>query len=130
MTGDQLRTLREGRHQTREELASYLGDTTASTINKWERNINPVPAWVEEKMLTNTELKFSIKELGELLQMATEEKISFDELLTLSIQSTLAERRAKKAKASKIIQLDAHIDPTKLDRAAETGPTYGKQQGH
>lgn len=125
MTGDQLWTLREGRHQTREELASYLGDTTASTINKWERNINPVPAWVEEKMLTNTELKFSIKELGELLQMATEENISFDELLTLSIQSTLAKRRAQKAQASKIVQLNAHIDPTKGSIAAEEPKGYG-----
>ena len=50
MTPDQLRFLREQRGLTREQLAAYLGDCTASTVNKWERGGRPIPRYIELAM--------------------------------------------------------------------------------
>ncbi|MBB5038236.1 helix-turn-helix domain-containing protein [Prosthecobacter dejongeii] len=95
MTGEQLRTLRESRDLTREELAAQLGNCSASGIVKWEGGISPVPQWVEEKMMGASVIKFPLSELYELLMMAKEENISFDDLLSEAIQDVLVKRRSK-----------------------------------
>lgn len=95
MTGDQLKALRDARGFTREQLAAELGDCSASTINKWERNINPVPGWVEDKMLSNVKIAFPLKYLHQLLDLAREEGISFKQLLSEAISDRLASRREK-----------------------------------
>ena len=95
MTGDQLKALREARSFTREQLAADLGDCSASTINKWERDINPVPAWVAEKMLRNVKISFPIEQLHQLLDLAREENMSFEQLLTEAIRDRIAARHSK-----------------------------------
>lgn len=70
MNHEILRYLREQRGITREQLAEYLGDCTASTVNKWERNINPVPAWVQDKMLRSIPVTLPVEEMLALLTEA------------------------------------------------------------
>jgi transcriptional regulator with XRE-family HTH domain len=95
MTGEHLRSLREARGMTRDQLAAHLGDCTGSTINKWERNINPVPGWVAEKMLQTVKVSFPLGDLHQLLDLSRELDISFDELLAEGIQLVIASRREK-----------------------------------
>lgn len=95
MTSDQLRSLREARGQTREELASFLGDCSPSTVNKWERGINPVPSWVEEKMLSNVRVEFPLSDLHALLDYARESDESFEDFISAAVREFLANRRSK-----------------------------------
>ena len=95
MTGDQLKALREARNLTREQLATALGDCSQSTINKWERNINPVPDWVEEKMLSNVQIHFPLKDLHALLDFSRESGESFEDFLSAAVREFIANRRSK-----------------------------------
>lgn len=80
---------------TREQLAADLGDCSPSTINKWERNINPVPEWVAEKMLNSVRISFPIDELHELLDLARSEDLSFEDLLSEAIRELVKARRSR-----------------------------------
>jgi transcriptional regulator with XRE-family HTH domain len=95
MTPEQLRTLRESRGLTRDELATELGGCTAQAIVKWERGERPIPAWVEEKMLSNVKVTFPLTDLHELLDLAREENISFEDLLSEAIQELVKTRRSR-----------------------------------
>lgn len=95
MTGEQLRFLRESRGQTREQLAEALGDCSASTINKWEREINPVPGWVAEKVLSTARVVLPLTQLHELLDLARESGMTFEDLLTEAAEYVVAKRRSK-----------------------------------
>jgi len=95
MTGDQLKALREARNLTREQLATALGDCSQSTINKWERNINPVPDWVEEKMLSNVQIHFPLNDLHALLDYSRESGESFEDFLSAAVREYIANHRSK-----------------------------------
>lgn len=95
MTGDQLKALREARNLTREQLATALGDCSQSTINKWERNINPVPDWVEEKMLSNVQIHFPLTDLHALLDYSRESGESFEDFLSAAVREFIANHRSK-----------------------------------
>lgn len=94
MTGQQLRDLRDSRSLTREQLAEQLGGCTAQAIVKWERDERPIPAWVEEKMLRTVQIRLPLAELHELLDLAREENLSFEQLLAESIRLRLASKNA------------------------------------
>lgn len=95
MTPDQLRQIRGDR--TREEFAAWLGGTTASTLNKWERNINPIPAWVKEKCLANVQVSLPLKELQALMDHARNRDISFEHMLADALRSYLRQHTAEEA---------------------------------
>jgi transcriptional regulator with XRE-family HTH domain len=95
MTGDQLKALREARNLTREQLATALGDCSQSTINKWERNINPVPDWVAEKMLSNVQIHFPLKDLHALLDFSRESGESFEDFLSAAVREFITRHRSK-----------------------------------
>jgi transcriptional regulator with XRE-family HTH domain len=97
MTPEHLRTLRESRGLTRDELATELGGCTAQAIVKWERGERPIPAWVEEKMLSNVEIKFPISDLHTLLDYARESGESFETFLSTAVREYLAKHRSKQA---------------------------------
>lgn len=90
LTGSQLLYLRNERGFTREKLADFLGDCSPSTINKWERDINPVPAWVAEKMLRELPIDFTVEQLEELILLAKQMNCGFMQLLKRSIQDYVA----------------------------------------
>lgn len=90
MTGDQLKAIRVSRNLTREQFAAELGDTSPSTLNKWERNISPVPEWVREKALRKVPLTLPLDALALLLDVAREQNKSFEQLLTIAIHQYLA----------------------------------------
>jgi transcriptional regulator with XRE-family HTH domain len=102
MTGDHLRQLREDRGLTREQLATELGDCTASTINKWERGINPVPQWVEDRMLRQVRTIWPLEDLHELLDLARAEKTDLGTLITEGAKLVLAQRRGLQPPAGAI----------------------------
>lgn len=112
MSPEQLRSLREARGLTREQLAAELGDTSASTVNKWERGMHDIPAWVEKHMLSNVHIQFPLTELHQLMDFARESQESFEAFLSTAISEFLTNRRAKQEplKKSNIIDLDEHID--------------------
>lgn len=127
MTGEQLKALRDGRSMTREQLAAELGDCSPSTINKWERNINPVPEWVAEKMLSSVRISFPLTDLHELLDLAREEGISFEDLLSQAIQDLIEVRRSRpKAQAPYPVKTGAVSYPRPFDdpalKVAEDAP--------
>lgn len=146
MSPESLRSLRESRNLTREELAQKLG-CSASAIVQWEHNKREIPAWVEEKMLQSVELKFPITELQEMMDLARDSGMSFESLLQESISELLRKRRAEKSSAptvnfgatqttAKIVHLPKpSVASESSDIAAEsatgtgpkirTSPTYG-----
>lgn len=95
MTPEMLRHLRETRALTREALAEFLGDCTASTVNKWERGMHDIPAWVEEKMLRSIEVKLPMDELLLLLREAQALGLSPEHLLGDAIRLWLEKTRPR-----------------------------------
>ena len=118
MTGDQLKELRTGRGLTRAQLAAELGDCSPSTINKWERGINPVPNWVEEKLLRDTKFELPMEDLHVLLDYARAQGLSFEQVMAKAVREYLAARRPPPP--GKVVQL-----PTiEQARAAEDPAPY------
>ncbi|MBP7951409.1 MAG: helix-turn-helix transcriptional regulator [Verrucomicrobiales bacterium] len=93
MNGPDLRALRENRKLSQSELAAYLGDTTTSTISRWENSRDPVPAWVAEKMLRTVEITLPMQELEALIEAARRQNMSFSALLRQSIIEHLDRHR-------------------------------------
>lgn len=96
MTASQLRQLRESRGLTRAELAEELGDCSASTVNKWERGMHAIPAWVRDKMLGHVKLDLPLEELQILLEVARVRRVDFSKLLAEAIRAYIADRRIEK----------------------------------
>jgi transcriptional regulator with XRE-family HTH domain len=94
MTPETLKQLRKDRGLTREELASQLG-CSASAIVHWEGGAREIPSWVEEKMLKNIQLTFPLEQLHEMMNMARDLEMSFEDLLKESIQHVITTRRSK-----------------------------------
>lgn len=90
MTGEQLRSLREAKGLTREGCAEYLGDSSASTVNNWERGISPVPEWVAEKMLREVDITLPLADLHLLLDEAKDRQVSFSVILAEAIREHIA----------------------------------------
>lgn len=123
MTGDQLKELRTGRGLTRAQMAAELGDCSPSTINKWERGINPVPNWVEEKLLRTTKFELPVEDLHLLLDYAREQGITFEEVMAFAVREYLAARR--KPAPGKVV----HLPTAELARAAEDQAPYHTGSG-
>ncbi|WP_044133613.1 helix-turn-helix domain-containing protein [Verrucomicrobium spinosum] len=104
MEPDQLRHLRESRGMTREALAEWLGDCSASTVNKWERGMHAIPGWVEQKMLSDLHLNLPLKAIHALMNHAQSTGQDFASTLALAIQQYLGTE----------------------EKTKETGTTYNK----
>ena len=89
MTGSQLKALRLSRNLTQPELSNYLGDSTASMVCRWEKDLYPIPAWVEEKLLASTELQLPLDQLQRLMHVASTRGLDFGQLLTQAIRAYL-----------------------------------------
>ena len=129
MTPEQLRFLRDQRGLTREQLALDLGDCTASTINKWERGINPIPSWVADKMFAKLPITFTVQELAEMYDLCREEAYTMSELIQEAVRSLIAQHRqnqtphaTKKAPHTNIISLPE-------SKVAETPPPPPRKNG-
>lgn len=92
-----MRQIRESRGLTRDELAAELTGCTASAVNKWERNLSPVPGWVEEKLFRTVKLELPLDELHALLDLAREEGKSFLGILGQAVHEYLAARATQPA---------------------------------
>lgn len=120
MTPSELREIREARGLTREELASELGDVTASTINKWERDMHAIPAWVGEKLLRHTTVELPLEELQQLMSWAIAHGKNFETILAEALNEYLAARGL-----SKDHRLKQHSAPV---TAAASPPTPAARQ--
>ncbi len=126
MTSEQLRFLREQRGMTREDLANYLGDCSASTVNKWERGIHAVPTWVADKMFAKMPLTFTVQELAEMYDLCREEGFTMSELIQESVQQLIAARRESKTPhATKNTHPGSNIIDLPQTKAAEEPRKYG-----
>jgi DNA-binding XRE family transcriptional regulator len=126
MTGDQLKELRTGRGLTRAQLAEELGDCSPSTINKWERGINPVPNWVEEKLLRDTKFELPMEDLHVLLDYARAQGMSFEQVMAKAVREYLAARRPPSP--GKVVPIPTP-EPA-VQRAAEDQTPYGTGGGN
>lgn len=127
MTGEQLKFLREQRGMTREDLAAFLGDSSASTVNKWERNIHPVPQWVADKMFSKLPISFTVEELSEMYELCREEAFSMGELIQEAVRMRLEQRRAAKTPGKQnITYLAQHEQSSKV---AEDPPKPPRKNG-
>lgn len=102
MTGQQLRSIREARGETREAFAAFLGDCSASTVNKWERDLSPVPAWVAEKAISKLTINLPIDDLQELIDYARAEDVDFIHVLGDAIRELLARRKNPRGRATSV----------------------------
>jgi len=127
MTPDQLRYLRDERLLTREALAEELGDCTASTINKWERGINPIPSWVADKMFAKMPVSFTVQELAEMYELCREEALNMSELIQEAVRMRLEQRRA--AQTKDIQKITYRSAPEQSMRVAEDPPPPRKKNG-
>lgn len=127
MTPDQLRYLRDERLLTREALAEELGDCTASTINKWERGINPIPSWVADKLFSKLPIEFTVQELSEMYDLCREEAFSMGELIQEAVRMRLEQRRASQTKD--IQKITYRSAPEQSMRVAEDPPPPRKKNG-
>ncbi len=59
MTAEQFKAARIAKSMTQKELAAFLGDASYSAVTKWETGANPIPKWVEEKLVVPSTLKLS-----------------------------------------------------------------------
>jgi len=76
-------------------MAEFLGSCTGSGVNSWENEAAPVPDWVAEKLLRTTDITLPLEDLSCLLEMARQEGLAFDQLLTQLIREYLAHRTSK-----------------------------------
>ena len=95
MTPPQLLSIRKSRKMTREQFAIMLGSCTGSAVNHWENGTTPIPEWVAEKLLRTTAITLPLDDLSRLLEIARQEGLAFDQLLTQSIREYLARRPIK-----------------------------------
>ena len=113
MTGAELRAIRTSRNWSQTDLADYVGDTTTSTVSRWEKDVIAIPAWVVDKLLSSVTLAMPINELAELLQHTTAQKQSFPDILAEAVREYLIAR-----KSGKIVPLYAQLDGSEPDTTA------------
>ena len=138
MSPEELRSLRERRGLTRDDLATQLGGCTAQAIVKWERGERPIPAWVEEKMLRNMQVEFPLEEVNELMHIAKELGVDFKGLLVEAARHIAETKRMGKPEAptvnpgpattpsADIVPLHSHIT-TARERAIAAEPASDYQ---
>ncbi len=120
MTGPQLKALRIQRDLTQPQLAEFLGDTTASTVSKWEKDTHPIPQWVEDKMLSSTTLSLPLDMLQQIMTYATAHQTDFAGLLTRALRAYLNPPTAMPAPSEPYIADPANPRPE--PKAAEEPP--------
>lgn len=101
MTPETLRTLRESRGLTREELAIEL-KCSASAIVQWEGGKRSIPDWVEEKMLSTVQVQLPLSDLHSLLDYARESGESFETFLSTAVREYIARHRSKQLAPSPV----------------------------
>lgn len=123
MTGPQLKYWRTSHGFTLREVSELLeSEVNHTSLSRWEASQNDIPKWAEEKLLSSTKIELALDELHELMDLAREEKISFNELLADCIRQHLARRRA----GHKFKLHDPHAEGL---RAAEQGSGYDRHLG-
>lgn len=125
MTPEQLRFLREERRMTREDLANHLGDCTASTINKWERGINPIPSWVADKMFAKLPITFTIQELADMYDLCRDEAYTMSELIQEAVRALIAQHRQNQSP-----NVTKFPEQKPLDKAAKYPGDYKTGTNH
>lgn len=103
MTPEQLRFLREQRGLTREQLAAFLGDCSASTVNKWERGMHEIPSWVADKMFSKLPITFTVQELAEMYEICRQESCTMSELIQESVRDLINKHKAAKTASTQNI---------------------------
>jgi len=125
MTPETLLHLRQKRMLTRDELAKELGLPSGSTINKWERGINPIPEWVAEKMYRTIPIEFTIDELAELYDICRELKVGMHQLVADALRPMIQDRiRQRELKAQKPLSGCPVNAVNPVNKVAEDAPPH------
>jgi len=91
MTADQFKTARKSKGMTQRQLCAFLG-VSFSAVTKWETGANPIPKWVEEKLLARQEVTLrglSAAEIAKFQQKAAARGMSADEIAAELIRNFL-----------------------------------------
>lgn len=123
MTGPQLKHWRTSHDLTLRDVAELLErDVNHTSLSRWETSPDEIPKWAEQKLLATTHIHLPLSDLHELLDLAREQGISFDDLLGDCIREHLARRRA--AKASAPVSFASAESPQHHLRVAEASTGY------
>jgi hypothetical protein len=123
MNGPQLRTWRKAADLSLRQLADDTlgGQVTYSTIGRWEQSPDEIPEWVTEKLLGETQIQLSLTELHKLLDLARENQMDFNEILTVAVRDYL---RAKSALNIRTPIASTSSPCPRLERVAEDETPY------
>jgi len=94
MTGPQLKSMRASRKMSQAELSAFLGDSTAGTVSRWEKGMHPIPQWVEEKLLSTVTVTLPLTALQELMILAADRRMDFQDFLGNAIQAYIEKHPA------------------------------------
>jgi hypothetical protein len=123
MNGPQLRTWRKAADLSLRQLADDTlgGQVTYSTIGRWEQSPDEIPEWVTEKLLGETQIQLSLTELHKLLDLARENQMDFNEILTVAVRDYL---RAKSGLNIRTPIASTSSPCPRLERVAEDETSY------
>lgn len=132
MNGSQLNSWRSSHGLTLRQLAAdYLdNEVTHVTLSRWETDDDGkkhIPKWAAEKLLSKTELKLSLNELHQLLDISREDNRPFNELLSEAIRGWIQRRHHIRPDEARDIETKLATELREKDIAlvAEPVKTYG-----
>lgn len=100
MTGPQLSKWRSDHDLALREVVEMLGgQVNHTTVSRWERQPDDIPAWASEKLLATTQITLPLDELHALLDAAREDNTPAQALIAKAIQDYLHKRRLTKSHA-------------------------------
>lgn len=94
MTGAQLKHIRLSRGWKLRDMAAALKDVSHTTIMRWEDDCpsDPVPSWVTERLFRTMPVTLPLEDLQALLEMAREEKLPFEQILSGALRAYLEQK--------------------------------------
>jgi transcriptional regulator with XRE-family HTH domain len=94
MTGLELKTWRLGHNLTLRDVSELLErEVTHVSLSRWENSPNPIPKWAEEKLYLNTKITLPLEDFEDLMAIARNDDIPFNELLAMCIHEHMQRRR-------------------------------------
>lgn len=98
MTGPQLSKWRSDHDLVLREVVDLLGgQVNHTTVSRWERQPEDIPAWASEKLLATTQITLPLDELHQLLDAAREDNTPAQQLIAQAIIAYLEKRRLTKS---------------------------------
>jgi len=117
MTGPQLKHWRESQNLSLRTVADDILDkeVTHTTLSRWEASTDPIPKWASDTLLKITQVSLPLQDLHDLLNVAKDDHLNFQDLLAFCIREHLERRRkAKEQPPEETTERETEIAGTKV----------------